>query len=439
LISIECFEAFWWGSKEGKRKTCWVSWEKMCSPKYEGGLGFRDIELFNLSKLARQAWRILENPEALSSRILKAVYFPSSDFLDATLGSSPSQVWRALLEGRDVMRQGIIKRIGTAENTNVWNENWLPRDFMMRLVSCIKRDPPMTVAAFIDSTTATWRVDLFQQFYLLMDVAAICAIPRRTRRMTDVWAWQYEKNGILSARSVYRLLVQTKKRWDDWLEERPAVSNTEGEQKSWQRLWLVQVPSKLGIFLWRLSQQSLLIGDVRFHRYMVETSICSICGAADSWRHSLLSCSVARCVLALANEGITEHVCMNEDPSARNWLFAMMETLLRDDFARVAVTLWAIWYARKRIIHEGEFQSPLSTHMFIENYLRDLSIAGTSSGKISKEVPKHSRWLPPREGTVKLNVDAAMAKDGRGGVVGVVCTDGAGVFGRLHSDDQGHQ
>jgi hypothetical protein len=77
--------------------------------------------------------------------------------------------------------------------------------------------------------------------------------------------------------------------------------------------------------------------------------------------------------------------------------------------------------------------------MFIENYLRDLSIAGTSSGKISKEVPKHSRWLPPREGTVKLNVDAAMAKDGRGGVVGVVCTDGAGVFGRLHSDDQGHQ
>ena len=81
-------------------------------------MGFRDIELFNLAMLARQAWRILQNPEALSARILKAVYYPNTDFLAATLGSSPSQVWRALVEGRDVMQQGLIRRIGTGEETN---------------------------------------------------------------------------------------------------------------------------------------------------------------------------------------------------------------------------------------------------------------------------------------------------------------------------------
>jgi hypothetical protein len=45
--------SFWWGCKDGKQKTCWVSWETMCSPKFAGGMGFRDVELFNIAMLAR--------------------------------------------------------------------------------------------------------------------------------------------------------------------------------------------------------------------------------------------------------------------------------------------------------------------------------------------------------------------------------------------------
>ena len=58
---------FWWGSKDGKRRTCWVAWDEMIKPKCMGGLGLRDIELFNLALLAKQAWCILMAESSLSA------------------------------------------------------------------------------------------------------------------------------------------------------------------------------------------------------------------------------------------------------------------------------------------------------------------------------------------------------------------------------------
>ena len=76
---------FSWGSKDGQRKTTWVSWKTMSKPKFMGGgLGFRDVELFNLALLARQAWRLLQDPESLSARVLRARYYP-----DCHLGYGP--------------------------------------------------------------------------------------------------------------------------------------------------------------------------------------------------------------------------------------------------------------------------------------------------------------------------------------------------------------
>jgi hypothetical protein len=162
---------------------------------------------------------------------------------------------------------------------------------------------------------------------------------------------------------------------------------------------------------------------------MAESSTCAICGGEDSWRHSLIDCSVARCVWALANEEVTEHVRMSEEQSAKQWLFLMMESLPRDDFARVAITLWAIWYARRKIIHEEIFQSPLSTHSFIESYPRDLSIASSAKKReTNRTLPAHPKWIPPKVGCVKFNVDAAMAKNGPGGAVGVVCRSETGDY-----------
>ncbi|CAN6244691.1 unnamed protein product [Urochloa humidicola] len=112
---------------------------------------------------------------------------------------------------------------------------------------------------------------------------------------------------------------------------------------------------------------------------MATQSSCGICGAQDSWKHSLLECNLARCVWALEQEELTEHLCGIQEMEARAWLATAMESLSSEQMARVAITMWAIWYVRRKAIHEHIFQSPLSTHCFIERFISETLTWGSPS------------------------------------------------------------
>jgi hypothetical protein len=42
--------------------------------------------MFNKALLAKQVWRILQNPNSLTGKIVQAKYFPHSSIMEATLG-----------------------------------------------------------------------------------------------------------------------------------------------------------------------------------------------------------------------------------------------------------------------------------------------------------------------------------------------------------------
>lgn len=47
------------------KKVYWVSWDSICLPKEEGGLGVKHRGLFNLALLSKWKWQILNDDSSL--------------------------------------------------------------------------------------------------------------------------------------------------------------------------------------------------------------------------------------------------------------------------------------------------------------------------------------------------------------------------------------
>jgi hypothetical protein len=198
--------AFWWGHDNGSNRGMhWLSWECLTVPKGYGGMGFKSLKAVNMAMLGKQAWKILTHPESLITRLIKARYFPTSDYFAARSGHNPSYVWRSIWSVKSVMQNGFRWSIGTGTNISVWDP------FGMRNGYSIP--PPLEmnhamanlkVADLLQLHTKQWHTENISILFDQNSMYQICRTPLLPSIQSDKAVWKFEKNRIYSVRSAYR-------------------------------------------------------------------------------------------------------------------------------------------------------------------------------------------------------------------------------------------
>ena len=267
-------------------------------------------------------------------------------------------------------------------------------------------NPPQLVSELIDATMASWNEELVRQVFTPLDAESVLKIPLCTRQIDDFWAWAWERSGVFSVRSAYRVLKQIQD------EGHSSAGSSSGEEESWKRLWKLNVQPKFRIFWWRVMIGFLPAKAELARRHIGEDVSCALCGHEDETLfHSLVTCTHAQVFWA---EALRFFGCTLPTLLPMTWTRDLLDPsfIAKEDAAVVISVMWAIWSDRnKYTLGERQYQ-PIRSMELIQEHLRALNIP--ANDKIIQR--QKERWKAPAEGVAKLNVDAATdATGGRAG------------------------
>ncbi|GFZ11471.1 hypothetical protein Acr_22g0008690 [Actinidia rufa] len=92
---------FLWGGQCYVFKKALVAWESICLPKMEGGLGFKNLEAWNLALLSKNLWNIQAKKDSLWVRWIHLNHLQNSSIWDYNGRKQDSAMLRQVLSIRD--------------------------------------------------------------------------------------------------------------------------------------------------------------------------------------------------------------------------------------------------------------------------------------------------------------------------------------------------
>ncbi|KAL8171201.1 hypothetical protein V2J09_023005 [Rumex salicifolius] len=92
----------WTGREHGHRNL--ISWNTICKPKSEGGLGFKDLQAWNKACIARSIFEITTDTPTLWLSWIKHHYIKRTNFWDLQATDASSWSWRSIIRIKNELR-----------------------------------------------------------------------------------------------------------------------------------------------------------------------------------------------------------------------------------------------------------------------------------------------------------------------------------------------
>ncbi|XP_057746432.1 uncharacterized protein LOC130965691 [Arachis stenosperma] len=192
---------FWWRGQWKEKGIQWTAWTKLCTNKKEGGLGFKDFHHQNTAQLAKHAWRIIKNPEAVWVRLLKASHFPNCEFWEAQSHQRGSWIWNSILQGRDLLKSKAKWNIGQGKRVKVWKDNWI---YGLNQPLDKENNEDLRVKDLI-SSSKEWDQAKIKNFFPAIIAEKIIRTPISRIARQDNLIWPYRQDGNYTVKTGYHI------------------------------------------------------------------------------------------------------------------------------------------------------------------------------------------------------------------------------------------
>lgn len=241
----------------------------------------------------------------------------------------------------------------------------------------------------------------------------ILTIPLANSRPQDALVWRGDNTGTYTAKSGYRWLIT----------EGGTRIHNELPTNFFTKLWELQVPCKIRIFMWRIANNYLPTLHNLKARQLAVNPLCPVCiSEEESVDHLFRECSFTQQVLRGLEMPFS--TC-NKEANWKTWLVADFENKSLEACKIKSIAYWAIWYNRNKLYHERVREQVHEVVGFIKAYYTEIS----SMGEILQNTHdiKDSVWKPPDNDTIKINFDASFNRITRSSISGIIARDKEGL------------